>query len=324
MLKYFESKDFMLQKGGVLPVARLAYRTIGHLNAARDNVVLIPSWFSGTDDESEAVFVGEGRAISPNDHFIIFTNLLARFPIVTFFDNVRLQHQLLTTELNVQKITLVTGWSMGAAQAYQWAAQYPEMVERAAPVAGSARTASFNRVFLFSMRRALELDPAFEEGYYARPPVDGLKALASIYAGWGVSEAFYRVKAYSIFGAENHEEFVKFFWEPAFLKHDANDLLAQLTTWEYGDISDNSRYKKNFVAALSAIKARTVVSPVNLDRFFPPVDSIAEVEHIPGGECVQVDSIWGHMAPLEPDAQRQIDATLSKLLVAPAPALESL
>ena len=334
MLEYFESKNFLLQKGGVLPIARLAYRTIGSLNAARDNVVLIPSWYSGTDEDSEAVFCGEGRAINSQDHFIVFTNLLGngrssspsnapspndrrRFPIVTYFDNVRLQHELLTTALGIQKIKLVAGWSMGAAQAYQWAAQYPEMVERAAPIAGSARTASFNRVFLFSMRRALELDPAFEAGYYTRPPVDGIKALATIYAGWGVSEAFYRLKAYAALGADNHEEFVKFFWEPTFLKHDANDLLAQLTTWEYGDISDNSLYKKDLVAALSAITARTIVSPVDLDRFFPPVDSMAEAEHMPNGQCVTIKSIWGHMAPVEPDAQKQIDASLSVLLAAP-------
>jgi homoserine O-acetyltransferase/O-succinyltransferase len=331
MLKYFESKNFALQRGGLLPVARLAYRTTGTLNAARDNVVLIPSWYSGTDEESEAVFSGEGRAINANDHFIIFTNLLgggrssspsntpsphdgARFPAVTLLDNVRLQHQLLTSELGIQKIKLITGWSLGAAQTYQWAALYPEMVERAAPIAGSARTASFNRVFLLAMRRALELDPAFEAGFYTRPPVDGIKAFASIYAGWGVSEAFFRLKTYSAFGAENHEDFVKIFWEPLFLKHDVNDLLAQLGTWERSDISDNSVYNKEFVSALSAIKARTIVSAVDLDRLFPPVDSQAEVEHIPQGEFAEVSSIWGHMAPLEPDAQKQIDTSLSRLL----------
>jgi homoserine O-acetyltransferase/O-succinyltransferase len=279
------------------------------------------------------VLSGAGRAIDPNDHFIIFTNLLgggrssspsntpppfdrARFPEATLFDNVRLQHELLTKTFGIEKIKLAMGWSMGGAQAYQWAVQYPDMVERLATIAGSARTASFNRVFLLSMRRALELDPAFEGGYYARPPVQGLKAFASIYAGWGVSEEFFRLKTYAAFGADNHEEFVKFFWEPLFLKHDANDLLAQLTTWENADISNNSLYQKNLVAALSAIKARTVVLPIETDRIFPPVDNKAEVEHIADAECVVVKSAWGHMGPLEPGAQKQIDASLAKLLAA--------
>jgi homoserine acetyltransferase len=33
----FEVPNFVLQKGAMLPVARLAYKTVGALNAARDN-----------------------------------------------------------------------------------------------------------------------------------------------------------------------------------------------------------------------------------------------------------------------------------------------
>jgi homoserine O-acetyltransferase len=40
----FEEPSFVLQKGAMLPVARLAYKTVGALNAARDNAVLVPSW----------------------------------------------------------------------------------------------------------------------------------------------------------------------------------------------------------------------------------------------------------------------------------------
>jgi hypothetical protein len=44
---------------------------------------------------------------------------------------------------------------------------------------------------------------------------------------------------------------------------------------------------------------------------------MAEAEHMPNGQCVTIKSIWGHMAPVEPDAQKQIDASLSALLAAP-------
>jgi hypothetical protein len=64
-------------------------------------------------------------------------------------------------------------------------AQYPDMVAADCPIAGSARTASFNKAFLMSLRRALELDPAYNEGYHSRTPVAGIRAFASIYAGWG-------------------------------------------------------------------------------------------------------------------------------------------
>lgn len=48
---------------------------------------------------------------------------------------------------------------MGAWQTYRWAAQYPDMVRAACPIAGSARTGDFNEMFPLSLRRALELNP---------------------------------------------------------------------------------------------------------------------------------------------------------------------
>jgi homoserine O-acetyltransferase len=113
---------------------------------------------------------------------------------VTLHDSVRLQHMLLTERLGIERIKLVAGWSMGGCQAFQWGAQYPDMMQAIAPLCSSARTANFNKVFLLSLSRALTLDPAFAEGFYARPPLAGLKAFAAIYAGWGFSEPFYRTK----------------------------------------------------------------------------------------------------------------------------------
>lgn len=46
--KTFELGDFSLQTGVVLPDAKLVYATVGRLNSAKDNVVLFPTWGSGT------------------------------------------------------------------------------------------------------------------------------------------------------------------------------------------------------------------------------------------------------------------------------------
>ena len=64
------------------------------------------------------------------------------------------------------------------------------------------------------------------------------------------------------------------------------NLLSQVWTWAAGDISDNAIFKGDFEASLRAIKARTIILPVELDRyFFPPVDAEHEAKHIPNGEC---------------------------------------
>jgi homoserine O-acetyltransferase/O-succinyltransferase len=327
----FEVPNFRLQNGGILPTARLAYATRGALNPARDNAVLVPSWYTGTHDDSELFMLGEGRALDPNKYFIILTNLLAnglssspsnspapvergRFPKVTIHDNVRLQHMLVTEKLGIERLRLVTGFSMGACQTFQWAAQFPDMVGAACPIAGSARTGNFNKVFLLALRRALELDPAYADGFYRRPPVNGLKAFAAIYAGWGTSEPFFREEAFRPLGSRSMAEHVADFWEPFFLKCDANDLLSQLWTWEAGDISANSTYDGNFEAALRAIKARTIIVPIDNDRYFPPVDSENEARHIRDAKVTVVASVWGHMALMNAADIPAIDAPLNELL----------
>jgi homoserine O-acetyltransferase len=319
----FEAQGFALQKGGALPVAKLAYKTLGTLSPARDNVVLIPSWYSGTHREAEYCMVGPDRAISPDKHFIVFTNLLsnglssspsntpapfeaARFPRVTLHDNVRLQHMLLTEKLGVEHLKLVAGWSMGGCQSFQWGVQYPDMMDAIAPLCCSARTANFNKVFLRSLRRALTLDPAYAEGFYTRPPLAGLKAFAAIYAGWGFSEPFYRTEGFRQFGAATCEEFVASFWEGAMIHHDANDLLTLLQTWYDGDIAAGGDYD----AALGSIKARTVIMPGQYDSYFPPADSEYEASMIPGAVCRTIPSIWGHMTLWNPQDRAFMDAGL--------------
>jgi homoserine O-acetyltransferase len=323
----FEAHGFTLQKGSALPIARLAYKTLGRLSPKRDNVILIPSWYAGTHREAEFCMVGPARPITPEKHFIVLTNLMsnglssspsntpapfdaARFPRVTLYDNVRLQHMLLTEHLGIERIKLVAGWSMGGCQSFQWGVQYPNMMEAIAPLCCSARTATFNKVFLLALRRALTLDPVFDGGAYTHPPLDGLKAFAAIYAGWGFSEPFYRTGGYRAFGAESGEEFVANFWEHAFIHLDANDVLTLLQTWRDGDISDNSTFRGDFVAALQSIKARAVIMPGEYDRYFPPVDSEYEASQISNAVCRTIPSIWGHMTLWNPEDRELIDAGL--------------
>jgi homoserine O-acetyltransferase len=327
----FEAKDFTLQSGGQLPFAQLAYKTLGTLSPAGDNAVLIPSWYSGTHRESALCLVGSGRAIDPEKHFVVLTNLLSnglssspsntptpfertRFPRVTLYDNVRLQHKLLTEQLGVEHLKLVAGWSMGGCQSYQWGSQYPDMMDSIAPLNCSARTGHYNKVFLAALRRALELDPTFDDGFYQRPPLRGLKAFAAIYAGWGFSEPFFRTEAFRQFGADSSESFIERFWEPAFQHHDANDLLALLRTWFEGDIGAGDQYGGSFEKALGAIKARAIVMPGEHDRYFPPVDNFAEVALMPNAVCRPIPSIWGHMTVWNEEDRRFIDAGLRDVL----------
>ena len=334
----FEAGDVPLQCGITLRGARLAYKTHGALNAARDNAVVFPTRYGGTHVDNEA-FIGEGMALDPARYFIVVPNLLnnglssspsntpppfdrARFPLVTVCDNVRLQYRLLTEVLGVERIALATGWSMGAQQAFHYGALYPEQVARIAPFCGAARTTPHTFVFIEGVAAPIMADAAWKEGWYRRPPERGLRACARTWAGWALSQAFYRKEMYRRMdaGFASLEDFLTGYWEAAFLHRDANDMLALMRTWQRCDISDNELHGGDFERALGAIRARAVVMPGSSDLYFPPEDSAYEVEHMPNAELRVIPSDWGHYAGSGRDAADRafIDAALKELLATPA------
>ena len=68
--EYLDLGHFELEMGASLPNAKLAYKTHGKLNAAKDNAILFPHMYSGTPHAMES-FIGEGRPLDPDKYFII-------------------------------------------------------------------------------------------------------------------------------------------------------------------------------------------------------------------------------------------------------------
>lgn len=132
----FELGDFKLQSGAVIPDAFLGYATHGTLNDTRDNVIVYPTWYTGRHAGAEP-YIGPGKALDPERYFIVvpdmFTNGLSsspsncapplsgvNFPLVTPFDNVVAQYQLLTDNFAITGVELAMGFSMSGQQAYHW------------------------------------------------------------------------------------------------------------------------------------------------------------------------------------------------------------
>ena len=216
------------------------------------------------------------------------------FPGITLYDNVACQHRLLTEVLGVERIALVAGWSMGGCQSYQWASQYPDMVDAILPFCASAKTSPHNFVFLDGVRVALQADCAWNGGDYTEPPVVGLRAFGHIYAGWAFSQTWYREELYRELGHETVEDLLVD-WEEDHAKNwDANDLLAKLWSWQQGDISANPAYGGDIARALGAIRARAILMPCTTDLYFPPEDNAIEARLMPNAELRPFDSPWGH------------------------------
>ncbi|MFT5113506.1 MAG: homoserine O-acetyltransferase, partial [Parasphingorhabdus sp.] len=259
----FHLGDVTLQSGRVLPDAKLAYKTYGTLNAARDNTVVLPTFYTGSHIRNEGFF-GAGRAIDPARHFIVSINLFGNgyssspsntsgpadggnFPLVTLHDNIHCQQRLLEEQFGIEEVLLVTGWSMAGCQSFQWAAQFPDRVKNIVPFCASAKTSPHNYVFLEGAKAALQADAAYRGGFYDSPPQTGLKAFGRVYAGWAYSQTWYRDKLHRHFGLDSAED-VLLDWEQDHLAWDANNLLAKLASWQASDISNNTLYQGNFEA----------------------------------------------------------------------------
>ena len=175
----------------------LAYQTYGTLNADRSNAVLVCHALTG--DQFVAAphpitgkpgwwhhVVRAGGPLDPARHYIICANVLGgcmgtagpsdlnpatgepyglEFPVITIGDMVRAQ-KLLIDHLGIERLFCAIGGSMGAMQALQWAADYPERVFAVVPIAGAARHSAQNIAFHEVGRQAIMADPDWCGGNY--------------------------------------------------------------------------------------------------------------------------------------------------------------
>ncbi len=315
--------DWPLACGHTITDAQISYLQLGELNAERSNLILVPTsygarpedlaWLAGPvlDPSRWCIVIagqfGNGASSSPSNSAM---GLAEQGWVVQHRDNVAAQHRLLQEVFGVERLPLIYGWSMGAQQAYQWAVDHPERVERICCVCGTARTSPHNRLFCLSLRQALTADRHWNGSGFVTDPEQGLRTYALIYASWAASQPFFRTVAEPI------EQHVEQQWLPHYRRHDPRDLIAMLDTWLAHDVAPAG----DLTAALAAIRARTAVVAGSHDLYFTPDDLAAEAAAIPGGSFHQIDSVLGHRAGnphSSPAEQRQLRSIVDHLLQQP-------
>lgn len=334
--QFFDLGDFLLEEGGVINNCQIAYSTFGALNANKDNAILITTWYSGTSKIMEQAYVGEGRAIDPSRYFVIIVNQIGNglssspqnaqdplrgpeFPKVRISDDVRAQHRLLTGHFGIHTLALVTGGSMGAQQTWEWAVRYPDMVERAAPIAGLAGTSPHNFLFIETLMDALRLDPAWNGGAYRESDAvyHGLRHHADLWSVMGFSAEFFSESVYRNIGFPTLQEFRSGFMHNYFLPMDPNNLLCMAWKWQHGDVSRLTN--GNLAAALGRVRAKVFVIAIEQDMLLPVTECEADQKLTPDSEFRVVQCAAGHLSlfGLDPDYLSQIDKVLSELLAIP-------
>ncbi len=322
----------------------VAYQTYGSLNADRSNAILVTHALTGDQyvaDEAHPVsgrpgwwsmLVGPGLAIDTDRFFVICANVLGgclgttgpkdidpktgkpyglSFPVITIGDMVRAQ-KLLIDHLGIEQLFLVTGGSMGAMQALEWAARYPDAVFAAAPIAGAARHSAQNIAFHEVGRQAIMADPNWHGGDYFSHnviPSRGLSVARMAAHITYLSEAALHRK----FGRrlQNRDAltygFDADFQVESYLRHqgstfvdrfDANSYLYITRAMDYFDLA--AEHDGNLAAAFAGTKTRFCIVSFSSDWLFPTSEN-RDIVHALNAVAasvsfVEVESDKGHDA----------------------------
>ena len=206
--KTFTLASYTTVGGKPIPNVRVGYETYGTLNAAGDNVVFVPHFFTGTShaagkyQASDAApgywdaIIGGGRAIDTDKYFVVSADALVNlntkdpnvvttgpstidaatgkpygmsFPVVSYRDTVRV-HKALLDSLGVKRLHAVVGASGGSIQAMEWGALYPDLVQRIVHVIGPGFDITPYVIEMIDVwMTPIRLDPKWNNGdYYGR------------------------------------------------------------------------------------------------------------------------------------------------------------
>lgn len=298
--QFYRLGDVPLEKGGAIRDCKLGYRTIGTLNADRSNAVLFTTWHTGTSGEAAALLAPD-KLWDPAGYYVIVVDAIgngvscspsnsrrqhgAAFPTFTIRDMVATEHRLLTEKLGITHVKAVLGYSMGAMQAYQWLASYPDFMDSAVPIAGTPRLASPDLLLMHTLDRAMDSEPAYAHGRYRKnPPLPQYQLTFALHFSTQAYRAAQTPPA----------AFARFYQETAGPDPDAadaNNSRWQIRAMQAHDIAPGAALEA--VAARSKAKVHTIV--MREDRFIYPGTALAFARQAAGSTTI-LEAACGHAA----------------------------
>ena len=356
---------FMLDCGIMLPHLEVAYRTYGRLNGDRSNAVLVCHALTGDQYVAETHpvtgrpgwwqhVVGPGLPLDTERFFVICANVLGGcmgstgpasrrepggqpwgtdFPPLTIRDMVRAQKRLIE-HFGIERLFAALGGSMGGMQVLEWAANYPQAVFAAVPIATAAYHSAQNIAFNEVGRQAIFADPDWHGGRYWQSgavPARGLAVARMVAHITYLSEQALTRKfgrrLRGDTGGSDRDEFSMFgemFEVESYLRHqgstfvnrfDANSYLTITRATDHFDLA--AEHEGQLAAAFAGSRTRFCIISFSSDWLYPTAANRAIARALNGVAAnvsfVEIASDKGHDAFLldEPDFHRTLAGFLA-------------
>ncbi|RRO16770.1 homoserine O-acetyltransferase family protein [Flavobacteriaceae bacterium 14752] len=308
-------KSFKLESGEVLPELKLAYTTYGKLHTDATNVIWVCHALTADSnvDQWWPDLFGQGRLLDPEKYFIVCVNFLGscygstgasspevpkqfqrkNFPLVNIADMVK-AHQLVMNHLNIKKIQLLLGASLGGQQALHWAVHYPKQIQKLCVIATNAFHSSWGIAFNDSQRLALEADESFQDN-----KLDGGKL--GLKAARAIALLSYRTsKIYNQTQSEVSPAKQTDFKASSYQRYQGEKLVKRFCPYAYYAITksmDSHHLGRGFDStyqALQQVTAKTLCIGIMSDILFTPEEQFFLAENIKDATYIEIESIYGH------------------------------
>lgn len=311
---------FVTSSGVEIQNPRIAYRSWGKLNDAKDNVVFICHALTGNSDADHwfSGLIGNNKSINPNTNFIICPNILgscygttgpttinpksgkawqADFPDITIRDIVRF-NQMLLDELKINKIELIIGGSLGGMTALEFIIM-DDRIQKAALLAMGKAHSPWAIGISEAQRQAIKADKNWDDGFYnvENPPQKGLAAARAMAMITYRTPGNYQSK----FGRDIHQEkniyqvesYLRYQGEKLVTRFDAN---AYITLSKAMDSHDVSQGRASFKEVLGGLEKPVLVVGFNSDLLYPIEEQRELADLIPNSHLSELESVYGHDA----------------------------
>jgi homoserine O-acetyltransferase/O-succinyltransferase len=317
-MKLFQhKKPFLLENGFELPAIEIAYNTYGTLNSDRSNVIWICHALTANSDAASwwPGMIGENFPFDTNKYFIVCANILGScygttgplsenpltgqayyndFPLITIRDMVK-AHQLLREHLEIRKIDLLAGGSMGGYQVLEWAVMEPSLIDKLFLITTSAKETAWGIAIHTAQRLAIEADASWN----TKTPRAGEKGLRAARAFGMITYRSY--ESYVLTQTDPDENKLDHFKASSYIHYQGDKLVRRFNAFSYWYLTksmDNHNIARQRAAkvedVLKTIKQPSILIGIRSDLLCPPLEQQFLAQYMTDASVFEIDSLYGH------------------------------